>query len=185
MSWLALAAIVAALLFVLGIYNGLVGDRNLADSAFSTIDVMLKRRWDLIPNLVAAVQGYMRHEADVLERVVRLRAAAMAAPDQGRRLAAESELSGALGQLRLVAEGYPELKASENVLHLQKSLNECEEQISAARRTFNAAVLQYNNRVEMFPHALVANLFGFRRRDFFAIDEAERAAPSVGAGLSR
>lgn len=179
MLWIALAAIALPLLFVLYIYNSLISDQNLADSAFSTVDVMLKKRWDLIPNLVAAVKGYMRHESEVLEQVARLRGEAMAATSASGRIAIEDELTGALGRLRGLIESYPELKASDNMLHLQKSLTECEEQISAARRTFNAAILQYNNRVEVFPHLLVAKFFGFRRRDFFGIEGAERAAPQV------
>lgn len=179
MVWIALPAIVLPLLFVLYIYNSLVSDQNLADSAFSTVDVMLKKRWDLIPNLVAAVKGYMRHESEVLQQVARLRGEAMAAKNTSGRIAIEDELTGALGRLRGLVENYPDLKASDNMLHLQRSLTECEEQISAARRTFNAAILQYNNRVEVFPHVLIAKLFGFRRRDFFGIEESEREAPQV------
>lgn len=184
MLWITLATVALPLLFVLFTYNGLVSDRNLADSAFSTVDVMLKRRWELIPNLVAAVRGYLRHESEVLQQVVRLRSEAMAAASLAGRWTVEQQLTGALGQLRAVVENYPELKASENMLHLQRALTECEEQISAARRTFNAAILQYNNRVEKFPHLLVAKLFGFGRRDFFAIDEPERQSPQVQGKLN-
>jgi LemA protein len=169
------------LLFVLVVYNSLIGDRNMADNAFSTIDVMLKKRWDLIPNLVAMVKGYMQHESETLQRVSELRSAAMSATDDAQRFAAESELTSALGQLRVVVEKYPDLKANENMLHLQRSLTECEEQISAARRSFNAAILQFNNRVEMFPHNLVAQWFGFQRRAFFEIETSERQAPSVAS----
>jgi LemA protein len=129
--------------------------------------------------LVAAVNGNMLHQSEVLERVTRLRGEAMAAASASERIAIEDELTGALGRLRGLIENYPDLKASDNMLHLQKALTECEEQISAARRTFNAAILQYNNRVEVFPHLLVARLFGFRRRNFFGIEGSEREAPQV------
>jgi LemA protein len=180
MVWVLVAAVVVPLLFVLYVYNALVSDRNLADSALGSVDIMLKKRWDLIPNLVAAVKGYMRHESEVLQDVVRLRGEAMAAGEVKERFAIERQLTGALGRLWGVVEGYPDLKSSANVLHLQKALTECEEQISAARRTFNAAILQYNNRVEMFPHMLIAKPFGFTRRDFLVIDDADRAVPKLG-----
>jgi LemA protein len=122
----------------------------------------------------------MRHESEVLQDVVRLRGEAMAAGEVKERFAIERQLTGALGRLWGVVEGYPDLKSSANVLHLQKALTECEEQISAARRTFNAAILQYNNRVEMFPHMLIAKPFGFTRRDFLVIDDADRAVPKLG-----
>ncbi len=179
MVWIALLAILSPLMFVLFIYNSLISDQNLADSAFSTVDVMLKKRWDLIPNLVAAVKGYLQHESEVLQQVAQLRSEAMAAKSASGRMAIEDELTGALGRLRGLVENYPDLKASQNMLHLQRALTECEEQISAARRTFNAAILQYNNRVEVFPHLLVARLFGFRRRDFFGIESSEREAPAI------
>jgi LemA protein len=167
------------LLFVLITYNGLISDRNMADNAFSSIDIMLQRRWDLIPNLVAAVKGYMDHESQVLTRVTELRTQAMTALSNSQRLTAEDQLTGALGQLRAVIENYPDLKASDSMLHLQRSLSECEEQIAAARRTFNAAVLQYNNRCQMFPQMWVAQIFGFRTRDFFGIEESQRANPQI------
>ncbi len=163
--------IAIAVVFGLGlmvIYNGLIHDRNLADSAFSTIDIMLKRRADLIPNLVQAVKGYMQQEASLLTQITELRSQALQATRYSpEHLQAEGQLTAALGQFRAVVESYPDLKANEQFLRLQGALNECEEQIAAARRAFNAAIMQYNNRVEMFPSSLVAGAFGFQRRPFF------------------
>lgn len=167
------------LIFVLIVYNNLINDRNLADKAFSSIDVMLKRRWDLIPNLVSTVKGYLQHESEVLQRVTELRTRAIEAQIDARRLPLEAELTGALFQLRGVVEQYPQLKASENMLYLQRSLTECEEQISAARRAFNAAILQYNNRLQIFPNNLVARWFGFQTREFFGIPDDQRQVPKI------
>lgn len=184
-SWILVTFIACGMSFVLIIYNSLVSYRNAIDNAFGTIDILLKKRWDLIPNLVTVVKGYMTHEANLLERLTSLRGSAISAEQAGNgRLQAEQQLSGALDRFRVVAESYPDLKANENFLQLQAALNECEEQLSAARRAFNAAVLQYNNTVEMFPHSLIARQFGFRRREFFAILESERAVPSVKDSLS-
>ncbi len=183
--WIPVALVAFGLLFVLIVYNSLVSYRNAIDNAFGTIDILLKKRWDLIPNLVAVVKGYMTHEASLLERLTSLRGSAISAERAGTgRLQAEQQLSGELDRFRAVAESYPDLKANENFLQLQATLNECEEQLSAARRAFNAAVLQYNNAVEMFPHSLIARQFAFQRRDFFAILESERALPSVKDSLS-
>lgn len=185
MQWIILGGIAFIIVSFLFIYNSLIAYRNNADSAFSTIDIMLKKRWDLIPNLVAATKGYMTHEASLLERLTMLRSTAIAATGfSGERMVAEGEISGCLSQFRAVVENYPSLKASEQFLFLQASLNECEEQLSAARRAFNAAILQYNNSVEMFPHSVVANLFQFRRRAFFEITETERANPNLKQQLS-
>jgi LemA protein len=161
-------------------YNSLISNRNLADSAFSTIDIMLKKRSDLIPNLVEAVKGYMTHEATLLERIAQLRSVALQSPSlSSERMSAEGQLSEALGQFRVSVENYPDLKASDQFLRLQGSLNECEEQISAARRAFNAAILRYNNSVDMFPTNLLANALGFQRRAYFQADEADRANPRL------
>jgi LemA protein len=172
----ALIGIVVVLLIALiVIYNSVIGSRNAVDSAFSSIDVMLKKRADLIPNLVASVKQYMQHEAGLLERIVALRNTATSpGVTEGDRLQAEGQLSGALGQLRVAVENYPNLKANENFLQLQGALNESEEQISAARRAFNAAVVDYNNSVDMFPFSIVAGMLNFQRRAFFEISESER-----------
>lgn len=160
--------------------NSVVNCKNAMESAFSTIDVMLKKRTDLIPNLVASVKQYMQHEAGLLEKITALRSSAInpaLPPDQ--RLQAEGQLTGALGQLRVAVENYPDLKANQNFLQLQGSLNECEEQISAARRSFNAAVKDYNNCIDMIPYNIVASSKGYQRRAFFEIPDVERKAPDV------
>jgi len=162
------------------IYNGLVGKRNMVRNTFSTIDVMLKRRHDLIPNLVNTVKGFAKHEKEVFERVVSLRNQATSdSSSEGERLSAEQQLTPQLGRILAIAEDYPELKSNEQFLNLQRNLTETEEQISAARRTYNAAVMQLNNGVEAFPSSIVASQFGFERRSFFEVAEEERKNVSV------
>lgn len=164
------------------LYNSVVGCRNAVDNAFSSIDVMLKKRADLIPNVVATVKQYMQHEAGLLERITALRAQATSpGVSANDRMVAEGQLSGALGQLRVAVENYPDLKANTNFLQLQGTLNECEEQISASRRAFNAAVLDYNNCLDKFPSNIVAGMLKFERKAFFEIPEKERVNVDVGA----
>jgi LemA protein len=179
-----LLAIVAAVvvLALFGMYNSLVGKRNQADNAFATIDALLKKRYDLIPNLVASVRQYMQHEAGTLTRITELRARATGGtlpPDEA--LAVNAQLGAALRGLMVQVENYPQLRATENFLQLERSLNEVEEQISAARRAFNAAVTEYNNAVQMFPTNLIAAATGFQPRKLFEVAEAERKTPDVGA----
>ena len=175
MSYALIGVAVLLLVIWIVIYNSVVGARNAVDSAFSSVDVMLKKRADLIPNLVASVRQYMQHESSLLERIVALRNTATSPGiAESDRLQAEGQLSGALGQLRVAVENYPNLKANENFLQLQGALNESEEQISAARRAFNAAVLDYNNSIDMFPYSIVASMQNFQRRAFFEIPETER-----------
>jgi LemA protein len=146
-------------------FNSIVQARNQADTAFSSIGVMLKKRWDLIPNLVDAVQRYVEHESQVLEEVVQLRAKAMSRELPPAEAAAlDGQIGRALGQLLVTAEAYPELAASENFQQLQRALNDVEEQISAARRSYNAASKNYNDAVTMFPTNLLAALLGYRER---------------------
>lgn len=157
------------------LYNSVMGTRNAVDNAFSSVDVMLKKRSDLIPNLVASVKQYMQHEASLLERITSLRNTAQnPGLSEADRLQAEGQLTGALGQLRVAVEAYPDLKANQNFLQLQGALNESEEQISAARRSFNAAVLDYNNAIDMFPYSIVAGMKNFQKRAYFEIPESER-----------
>lgn len=165
------------------LYNSLIGKRNQVENAFGSVETNLKKRYDLIPNLVAAVQKYMTYEKDLLERIVSLRTQAMAAggtPDPEQRFKLEGDLSQALRGLMINVENYPDLKASQNMLQLQASLNEVEEQISASRRFYNAAVTDYNNAVEMFPSNLVAGQMRLSRKPVFTIPESERAAPDLG-----
>ncbi len=172
---------VLALVFIL-MYNSLVGRRNQADNAFASMDAMLKKRYDLIPNLVATVQQYAAHERELLTRVTELRAQAVAAtPTPDQRMQLDSQLTQALRQIMAVAENYPDLKASQNFVQLQGSLNEVEEQISAARRAYNAAVTSYNNAVQMLPTSIIAGMFKFSPRPLFDIPEAERQNVDVAA----
>ena len=162
-------------------FNRFVRQRNLIRDSWSNIDTELRRRYDLIPNIVETVKGYAAHERDLLERVTSARAAAVAAQgppaDQAR---AEQGLVGTLRQLLAVVEGYPDLKASASFLALQEELAITEDRIQAARRFFNNNVRDYNIRIESFPSSIIASLFSFRREDFYEVDEAVRRAPSVG-----
>ncbi|MEA4862760.1 MAG: LemA family protein [Victivallaceae bacterium] len=176
----AMAAAAFLLLIVIALRNSLIGRRNDVENAFAGIDAQLKKRCDLIPNLVAAVKTYMAHERGVLDRVTELRARALAAPaGSNERMEILGELAPAMRQIVVQAESYPELKASANFQLLQRSLNEVEEQLSAARRSFNAAVTSYNNAVEMFPTSIFAAMMGLRRRELFSIPEADREKPDV------
>jgi LemA protein len=178
--YLILSGVVFVVIVLLWLYNSLVAYRNRVDNALGAVDVMLKKRADLIPNLVETVKGYARHEATLLELITRLRTETLQVPIQSqRRIDTEGQLSNALGQLRVSVEAYPDLKANENFLRLQSALNESEEQIAASRRAFNAAVLQLNNAVEMFPGSLVANAFGFKRRAYYEVADEDRAVPNV------
>lgn len=183
-SLMAAAALLAGLTLV-GLYNRLVRARNGCDNAFATIDVQLKQRCDLIPRIVEAVRGYMNHERGVLERLTTLRNQASApGVSADQRLALDGQMAGLLRGLVARVEAYPDLKASETVLMLQRSLNEVEAQIAAARRTYNAAVTAYNTTVETVPTTIVAGLFGFERRTVFEAADDERAAPQI-ANLAR
>jgi len=169
------------LLFLAGMYNSLVGKKNQVKNAFATIDVQLKKRHDLIPNLVAAVKQYMTHEAGLLTKVTQMRAQAQQGGISGKeRVALENQISHAMGSIMVAVENYPDLKASENFVNLQGSLNEVEEQLSAARRAFNAAATDFNDAVEMFPTNLMARMMGYRTRPLFEIPQAQRENPDVG-----
>ena len=173
---------VLAVAFIV-IRNGLVGKKNEVERVFSTIDVMLKKRYDLIPNLVAAVKQYMHHEKNLLTDVTALRASAMKGNmNTDEKVNLDNMISKAIGGIMVAVENYPQLKANENFMHLQGSLNEIEEQISAARRAFNSAVTDYNNAVEMFPSNVVATMLNYTRKQVFETSEAERPNPDV-AGL--
>ena len=168
------------LLVLLFIYNGLVWRKNRVEQAFSSIDVYLKMRYDLIPNLVAAVKGYMEHEEEVLTEITELRARAVKTRlGTDEAVEVNNRIGRALGGIFAVIENYPELKASANVMNLQRNLTEIEEKISASRRAYNAAVTDFNNSVEMFPSSIVAGMMGYRPRRFFEIESAERALPDA------
>ncbi len=173
--------VVLALIFI-GIYNGLVGLRNQVKNAWAQIDVQLKRRYDLIPNLVETVKGYKNFERETLEAVVKARNVAVQASSSGaaERGKAEGELTGALSRLMVVVERYPELKANQNFLALQEELASTENKISFSRQYYNDNVLRYNNQTQMFPSNIVAGMTGFQSGEFFQVtSEAEKAAPKV------
>ena len=175
-----LLLILGALAFVGLIYNSLVGLRVRADSAWSDIDVQLKRRHDLIPNLVETVKGYAGHEKSTFENVTKYRSMAMQATGPAERAQAEGQLTLALKSLFAVAENYPQLRASENFTSLQKSLAEIEDNLQNARRYYNAVVRDLNTAIQVFPKNLVAGMFGFQPRAFFELEAAaEREAPAV------
>lgn len=156
--------IVLFILVVISMYNSLVRKRNQIENAFSTIDVMLKRRFDLIPNLVATVQQYAKHEADTFAAITEMRNKTYTSLNDSEKADFDKMFSKVRTQFFAVAENYPELKASENFLQLQRSLNETEEQLAAARRTYNASVTDYNNAVQTFPTNLLAGMFGFDKK---------------------
>jgi LemA protein len=186
-----LLVVVVVAMFVIGVYNRLVALRNRYKNAFSQIDVQLKRRYDLIPNLVEAVKGYMKHESGTLEAVIQARNAAASAGraaasnpgDPGAMSslsAAESQLNGALGRLFALAEAYPDLKANQNMLSLQEELSSTENKVAFSRQAYNDAVMSYNTRRETFPDVVVANFLNFTEAKLFEVDsEKERAAPKV------
>ncbi len=173
--------IVAIVGFVVALYNGLIGKRLRVDEAFAQIEVQLKRRHDLIPNLVAAVKGYMDFEQDVLTKVTEARANAVAAGAQGpaQQAQAENMLTGALRSLFAVVENYPQLKANENVLSLQEQLTTTENQIGFSRQHYNSTVLDYNTGIQTFPAVLIAGVFGFVKRDFFDAEPEADQVPAV------
>ncbi|HPO15611.1 MAG TPA: LemA family protein [Candidatus Hydrogenedentes bacterium] len=175
-----LALLVAFLLWLIGIYNSLVRLRNAVKNAWSQIDVQLKRRHDLIPNLVETAKGYMQHERGTLENVTKARNLAAQASGVGDQAKAESGLNQALSSFFVVVENYPDLKANQNFLALQEELTSTENKISFARQAYNDAAMQFNNKIEMFPSNIVAGVFSFKQAEFFEIEEAaERAVPKV------
>lgn len=167
-------------LFTIIAYNRFVRLRNQADQAFSSIDVMAKKRYDLIPNLVAAVEKYMQHERATLVEITEMRARAMEGQlSPNERVDLENQITRSLGNIRVAVENYPELKASENFQQLQGSLNEVEEQLSAARRAYNASVTEYNNAVQLFPSNVFAPIFNFKSRKWLETPEQERENVNV------
>jgi LemA protein len=174
--------IIILLIIFIGIYNGLVGFRNQVKNAWAQIDVQLKRRYDLIPNLVETVKGYMQHERQTLEAVTSARNLAQSLSGAGAadRAKAEGELSGALSRLLAVVENYPDLKANQNFMALQEELTSTENKISFSRQYYNDSVLRYNNKTQMFPSNVVAGMTGFKAGEFFEVkNEAEREAVKV------
>jgi LemA protein len=182
LSWVILVVVAVTIVYAVVAFNGLVRTRQMANEAWSGIDVQLKRRSDLVPNLVDSVKGYAAHERSLLEDVTKKRGAARALPegDVAARAQAETALSVSLGRLLAIAENYPDLKASTNFLELQKQLSDLENELQMARRYYNGAVRNLNVLVQSFPSNLIAAGFGFRPREFFELsDAAERAVPQV------
>lgn len=181
-GWIILAVIVVIVLWMVSVFNGLVAMRQRVSQAFADIDVQLKQRHDLIPNLVETVKGYAAHERGTLEAVVQARNVAVAAQGPAQQAAAENQLSGALRQLFALSEAYPDLKANQNFQQLQGELTDTENKIAASRRFFNNAVQEYNTGIQQFPAALFAAMFGFSQREFFDLggDRAQvEQAPQV------
>ncbi|MHC4264735.1 MAG: LemA family protein [Planctomycetota bacterium] len=177
---IAIAVTVLLILFIIGIYNALIRLRNQVDNAWSQIDVQLKRRHDLIPNLVETAKGYMQHERETFEAITNARSQAMGAKSVSESSQAEGALGEALSKFMLVVENYPDLKANQNFLSLQEELTSTENKISFARQNYNDQVLFFNNKIQMFPSNIVAGMFSFMKRDFFEIETpAEREVPKV------
>lgn len=182
-EWYVWVLLVLILLYLISTYNRLIGLKNRVAEARAGMDVYLKQRADLVPNLVASVKRYMGHERELLERITLLRSKLLEAKDDKERFSLEGELGRLLGRLLMVAENYPTLRANENFLELQRALFEIEDRISASRRIYNVAVTDYNNALEMIPSNFVASLMGFKKAEWFEVDERDRQAPNVGEML--
>ena len=175
-----IAAVVIIALILISMYNNLVKLRNNRENAFANIDVQLKQRYDLVPQLVATVKGYATHERELLEKVTAARSACMNATTINDRVQADNALASALSGLRVAVEAYPELKANENFLDLHKRIVKAEEEIAFARRYYNGSVRQYNDKCQMFPYNIIANIFGFRAKKMYEIQNvAEREVPNA------
>src|SRR3989344_2171501 len=172
-SWVLIAIVAVVVLFVIYIYNSLIRLRMRVNNAWSQIDVQLKRRYDLIPNLVEAVKGYMKHEKGVLENVTKMRASLVTGSMQ-KRAAASNQITDALKSIFAVAENYPQLKANENFKHLQEELSGTESKIAYSRQFYNDSVMQYNESLQVFPKNFFARLFSFKSEEFFATKEKEK-----------
>ncbi len=175
--WIIIIALAAVIFWFIAVYNALIRLRNQTDEAWSDIDVQLKRRYDLIPNLVESVKGYAKHERELFEKVTQARAAAMGAQGIEEKGKAENMLSGTLKSLFAIAENYPELKANENFLKLQDELSDTENKIQAARRFYNGNVRDFNIKIESFPSNIVASMFKFSKREFFELEEEAAKEP--------
>ncbi len=178
-EWLILGVIAIAVLFVIVVYNGLIRIRNEVDNSFAQIDVQLKRRNDLIPNLVETVRGYAKHEREVFDSVTRARSALLSAKTVGEKARASNMLTETLKSLFAVSENYPQLKANENFMQLQEELSGTENKIAYSRQHYNDVVMEFNIRIQTFPNNLFAGTFGFTKRELFAAPEEERKVPQV------
>ncbi|MBE6157047.1 MAG: LemA family protein [Firmicutes bacterium] len=176
MDWWIILIIVAVLLvfYVISVYNSLVNLKNKVEDQMSQIDVELKRRFDLVPNLVETVKGYTKHEKETLENVIKARNSYVSADNLGEQLKADGELTNAISKLFALTESYPDLKANQNFNNLQSELSEIEQKIVYARQFYNDSVLKLNNKIEMFPSNIIAGMFNFKKREFFEASKEER-----------
>jgi LemA protein len=181
---IVIAVVVLLVLMVVGIYNSLVKLRNNRENAFANIDVQLKQRHDLIPQLVATVKGYAQHEKELLTRVTEARAAAMQATGINDKIQAENQLSSALAGLKVSLEAYPDLKANQNFLQLQEEISDIENKLAATRRYFNTATRELNNKVQTFPSNILAGMFGFQKEPMFEVPKEERASMEKAPEIS-
>ncbi|MDY0116089.1 MAG: LemA family protein [Sulfurimonadaceae bacterium] len=177
---LAIIILVVVVFILVLIYNSLVAKKNQVENIFGSVDAILKKRYDLIPNLVASVSKYMEHEKSLLEQVTKLRSEANKPNvSESEKIKLDAQLTSALGSIMIAVENYPDLKANENVMHLQRSLSEVEEQIAAARRAYNQTVTDYNNALEMIPTNFMASAMHYKRKEVFEIPQTERQAVNV------
>lgn len=174
-----IVVLVLLILYVISTYNGLVSLRNKKDDQWSQIDVQLKRRADLIPNLVEIVKGYAKHESETLEKVIEARNTYMSAKTPEEEMKASGEVTQALNKLLALSEAYPELKANQNFLGLQQDVSDTEDKISYARQFYNDSVLTYNNKVQMFPSNIIAGMFNFTKSSFFEVSDSDKEAPKI------
>ena len=176
---IVLGILALLVIYVISIYNKLVNSRNKVENQWSQIDVQLKRRADLIPNLVETVKGYAKHEEGTLTKVIEMRNKAVNASTVNEKVEANNELTGALSRLMVIAEAYPDLKANTNFVSLQNDLKDTEDKISYARQFYNDSAMNFNNLVEMFPSNIIANMFGFKKFEFFKVEEEAKEVPKV------
>ncbi|NLW87829.1 MAG: LemA family protein [Planctomycetes bacterium] len=177
MPWIALGVVVVLAIALISVYNALVSKRVACQAAWSQIDVQLKRRYDLVPNLVETVKGYAAHERETLEAVIAARNTAAAAAGMQERAQAENMLTGALRQLFALSEAYPDLKANQNFMQLQEELTSTENRIAFSRQHYNSTSAEYNSAIQKFPNNMIANSFGFRQQEYFQIEEPEHRQP--------
>ena len=177
--WIALGLLFALVCYVIGIYNKLVHARNKVENQFSQVDIQLKRRADLIPNLVETVKGYAKHEEGTFTAVIEARNKAVNAGSVNEKIEANNELTGALNKLFALAEAYPDLKANENFLQLQTDLKDTEDKITYARQFYNDSAMGYNNLIQVVPSNIVASMFGFKKFEYFKAEEKEKEVPKV------
>ena len=179
-AYIALALVGLVIVWIIASYNGLVKMRNMVEEAFATMDVYLKQRYDLIPNLVETVKGYAKHETETFEKIVQARSKAMSAKTSDETVAEENNLTQTLKSLFALAENYPDLKANQNFINLQGQLQKVETDIAQSRKYYNAIVRRYNTKVELFPQSIVASMFKFTRKTMFEVsDESQRENVSV------